>query len=80
MINTGKILIIRDELEIKQAVKVNDILMVISEFDQWLRNEAKYNDRHYETDEPGEHGKKTVRDILRELLYDNGINMDELYY
>ena len=80
MINTGKILIIRDELEIKQAVKVNDILMVIRKFDDWLRNEAKYNGREYETEEPGKDGKKTVRDILRELLYDNGINMDELYY
>ena len=82
MINTGKVLIIRDELEIKQAVKVNDILYAISEFDQWLRNEGKYHDREYETDEdnpetPGY--KKTVRDKLREFLGEQMVNLDELY-
>ena len=82
MINTGKILIIRDELEIKQAIKVNDILYAISEFDQWLRSEGKYNGREYETDEnsmefPGY--KKTVREKFNEFLSDSGISLEELY-
>ena len=82
MINTGKVLIIRDELEIKQAIKVNDILYAIFEFDQWLRNEGKYHDREYETDEdnpetPGY--KKKVREKFNEFLSDSGISLEELY-
>ena len=82
MINTGKVLIIRDELEIKQAIKVNDILYAITEFDSWLRNEGKYHDREYETDEddPESLGfKKTVRDKLREYLGEQMVSLDELY-
>ena len=82
MINTGKVLIIRDELEIKQAIKVNDILYAISEFDQWLRSEGKYHGREYETDEddPESLGfKKTVRDKLREYLGEQMVSLDELY-
>ena len=82
MINTGMVLIIWDKLEIKQAVKVNDILYAITEFDSWLRSEGKYNDREYETDEnsmefPGY--KKTVRDKLREFLGEQMVSLDELY-
>ena len=82
MINTGKVLIIRDELEIKQAIKVNDILYAIFEFDQWLRSEGKYHGREYETDEddPESLGfKKTVRDKLREYLGEQMVSLDELY-
>ena len=82
MINTGKVLIIRDELEIKQAVKVNDILYAISEFDSWLRSEGKYHGRNYETDEndPETPGfKMTVRDKLREFLREQMVSLEELY-
>ena len=82
MINTGMVLIIWDKLEIKQAVKVNDILYAISEFDQWLRSEGKYNGREYETDEnsmvfPGY--KKTVREKLSEFLSEQMVSLEELY-
>ena len=73
-----KFLILTDDIEIKQSIKAQDALFVLWDLDQWLRSEGKYHDRYYETDEPGEHGKKTVREKLFEIMDEHGIDLDKL--
>lgn len=67
-----KILIITDELEIKQAVHVNDILGIIWDLDQHLRDKVKYGEGDVSKEEE-------IRTKLHELLQEKNINLDELY-
>ena len=65
----GKVLIIRDELEIKQAIKVQDILFALWDFDNWLRSEHKYKDNEPAYD---------IRQKFHEFLSDHDVNLDNL--
>ena len=69
MINTGKVLIIRDELEIKKAIKVDDILFALWNFDQWLRGEYKYRQNEPAYD---------IRQKFHEFLSEHDVNIDNL--
>lgn len=62
-------LIIKDPKEIRRAVKATDALMVLWDFDQYLRGEYKYNDNEaaYE-----------LRERLSLLLDDHGVNLEDL--
>ena len=62
-------LIIKDPKEIRRAVKATDALMVLWDFDQYLRGEYKYNDNEaaYE-----------LREKLSLLLDDHGVNLEDL--
>ena len=71
----SKALIIIDDLEIKRAVKAIDMLSVIWKLKEVLRKKLKYeelSDKEVEIYED-------FQEILNESLYDNGINLDELY-
>jgi len=63
------VLIIKDPKEIRRAVKATDALMVLWDFDQYLRGEYKYNDNEaaYE-----------LRERLSLLLDDHGVNLEDL--
>ena len=63
------VLIIKDPKEIRRAVKATDALMVLWDFDQYLRGEYKYNDNEaaYE-----------LREKLSLLLDDHGVNLEDL--
>lgn len=66
-----KFLVIIDQLEIKKAVKVNDALSVLWDYDQWLREEVKYKNNEQ---------AQLYRDKLHDLMNDNNINLDEIYF
>lgn len=66
-----KFLVIIDQLEIKKAVKVDDILSVLWDYDQWLREEVKYKNNEQ---------AQLYRDKLHDLMNDNNINLDEIYF
>jgi len=65
----AKVLVIIDELEIKQAMKASDVLSLLFAYDNYLRSEYKYQ------------GKKEAhefREKLNEMMRDYNINLDEL--
>lgn len=63
-------LIIHDELRIKQAVKAQDLLKCLWDYDQKLRELAKYSN---------DEGAEKARELLYEYLNENNISFDELY-
>lgn len=69
-----KILIITDELAIKQAFKANDMLSMLFEFEEYLHGLVKWNEDAKLSDTADK-----IRDKFWELMKDHGINMDELY-
>ena len=52
-----------------RCVSSTRLCMAISDFDVWLRDKIKYEDRE---------DLEEVREALNESLYNNAINMDEL--
>ena len=65
----GKVLIIRDELEIKQAVLLPGLLSALWDYDNWIRAEYKYRENEPAYD---------IRKKFHEFLNDKGINLDDL--
>lgn len=63
------VLIIKDSEEIRRAVKATDTLMVLWDFDQYLRDEYKYN---------GNEAAYEMREKLSLLMDDHGVNLDDL--
>ena len=65
----NKTLIIREEQDIKQALKAVDALLVLWDIDQHLRGEYKHNDNEaaYE-----------IREKLHEIMADHGVDLEDL--
>lgn len=67
-------LIINDELEIKRAIKSKDVLSVIWELNQYLRDVQKNT-----PDGQKEDGVDEIRDKFHEIMRENNVSLDELY-
>ncbi len=72
--NCPKILIVLDPKEIKQAVKAQDMLSLLFDFDNYLRGLVKYNEDPNLSD-----AADKIRGELARLMEENGISFDELY-
>lgn len=59
-----------DKLYFKLATKATNMASVIWDFDQWLRDQIKYQ---------GKESLQKVRDVFRGILTDKDILMDELF-
>ena len=57
-----------DEMALDRCRKSLDMALVLCDFDQWLRNEIKYNDKEY----------NGIREKLKEIMDDHNINLDNL--
>lgn len=57
------------------ALKVNSWTNTVWELDQWLRSEYKHNDKR---DEKESDAFYECREKLREILAENGLNMDDI--
>jgi len=66
-----------DNLRMKQMLKAEDLLSLLWDFDQWLRQESKYASG----DAPKCRTKTMyeVRDKLCEMMVDENISFEELY-
>ena len=58
-----------DKQEHLRCVKSLDLALTLFDFDQWLREQYKYNDKEYCFD---------IREQLRETMDEYGVNLDEL--
>lgn len=68
----SKILIITDELEIKRAMKANDCLSLLWDFNEYLRGLVKYNEDLSEAADK-------IREHFLEEMHNNGISLEELW-
>ena len=53
-----------------RAVKATDLCSILWDMDQWFRDEIKHNNKEH---------LQEARDKLGEFMYDNGINLNEIY-
>jgi hypothetical protein len=60
-----------EDSEHRLAINGHKYYSILWEFDQWLRSEMKYQD--HETIQT-----ESVRDKLRELMDNDGVNFDEV--
>jgi len=58
-----------DEQECLRMIKSLDMALVLYNFDQWLRDQYKYQDKEYCYD---------IRQELGNIMDEYGINLDEL--
>ena len=66
----AKLLVIIDELEIRQAMKARDIVALLFDFDNYLRTQYKYKE---------DQTALPIRQRLSEMMDDYGIDFNELY-
>lgn len=64
-----------DREEHARMLKANDLCFVLNEMQQYFRDRIKYT----ETFETGEVELENAQKKLSELMYDNSINLDEIY-
>jgi hypothetical protein len=69
-----KILIVIDPLEVKQAIKANDMLSVLWDLDKHLNDLIRYNEDHTLSN-----AADKIRERFWELMNDAGISFEELY-
>ena len=65
-----KALILTDDLEIQQAFMANKMLSMLFEFDNYLRNEYKYQNNE---------AASPIRERFKEMMDEHGINLEVLY-
>jgi hypothetical protein len=64
-----------DHTEFQFATQGSNMYSVLWEMDQWLRSQYKYmSDEEYSKDKYETYEK--CRERLREIMFDNGINLD----
>ena len=68
---------IDDRFSHKRAVKADDLMSFIWDFDELLRDYIKY-DTTYTAEQLD--AIENLKEQFNEMLYDKGINIDELWY
>ena len=66
-----------DDLRMKQMLRVNDLLTLLWDYDNWLRSETKYAGDDVPEGKVG--ALYEARDKLYEMMRENNISFDELY-
>jgi len=69
---------LEDETAYARCIKAKSMAIVLWDLDQHLRNKCKYGDESGELDDITYKALNDVRDTLREMMNDNGIDLDEL--
>lgn len=64
-----------ERIEHARMMQATNMCHIISEMSNYLRNRLKYSEKF----ESGEVELEKVRETLNSLMYDNGVNLDELY-
>ena len=76
---TANIILITDELKIQQALKAEDLLGAMQEFDQWLYATRKWGLNGQELTAAEEQILPPIFEAWRSALQDRDINLEKLY-